>query len=458
MRSTLCGIVVALGFTGCFAESIGADPILSGPVASPGAPGGPTGATVGGTKDIAQFRAEVTAGEVPPSSDLSAEGLLAEHDFPIEGDACADRFCARPAIARHLLRSSGKQEIFVNVGLASNLGANWQRPPADIVVALDKSESMSIDIAETTKGIALMIDRLRDDDRFGMVVFDDQARTLVPLAPIADRAALETTIQSVQASGGFTGVADGANTAFTALTTAQQDGRLSRVMLFACGLPPTPGPFADAVTSNADQGRATSFFGVLLGQDATTVDYYASFHGGNAFFLDDFTQLTTVFDTDLDLIITPLAYDYSMAIQSAGATVTRVWGIPDGSQQLTATTLFPSRNKGAIVLQLSAPDDADLSSLTSLTFSYREKLGGDLIDGASATALETNGGVRKAAAVVNLYDGLVQSLDDYVSKPDLAKSELNDLRAWFSGEAEALNDDQLRADVGLVDALLKNMH
>jgi len=44
------------------------------------------------------------------------------------------------------------------------------------------------------------------------------------------------------------------------------------------------------------------------------------------------------------------------------------------------------------------------------------------------------------------------------SKPDLASSALNDLPAWLSGEAEALNDHPLRADVGLVDALLKNMH
>jgi Ca-activated chloride channel family protein len=453
-------LLFALCLAGC--ESVAGlqgppGPTTSGTGTGTGDPGF-TGATVGGVKDIGQFRAEVSAGQVPLPNDFTAEGLLAEHDFPVEGGACNDRLCARPAIARHLLRSSGNQEIFVNVGMASNLGANWQRPPADLVVVLDKSASMSIDIADTTAGIALMIDRLRDDDRFGMIVFDDAPRTLVPLGPPGDRAALKAAITSVTASGGFEGIIDGVKNGFSALSAQQDPARTSRLMLFACSVPSAgEGPFGDVIRANADASRGTSFFGILVGQDQTSVQEYAALHGGNAFFLDTYDRIRTVFDADLDLIITPLAYDYAMQLQLAGATLTRVWGIPDGQQKLSAATLFPSRSHGAIVLQLSAAPDVDLSPLMSLSFSYKPALGQADVDGSSPTAAETNGGVHKAAAVVNMADGLTTLLTDYIGDHAKAKGELQDLRTWLSGEADALSDDQLHADVTLLDSLAANM-
>ncbi len=462
MRIVLTAVITAT-LLSCGSYLGGGGALVSGPGVNGGGAeaytGGPGGATVGGLKDIAQFRAAIDAGQVPSSSLLDTEGLLAEHDFPAEGAPCTDLFCARPAIARHLLRSTGTQEIFVNVGLLSNLGADWQRPPADLMVVLDKSASMSIDIQQTLLGISLMIDRMRDDDRFGMIVFDDTPNVIVPLGALGDRTALKQKIQQVSAGGGFNGLIDGVNRGFAQLAAAQAPGRISRMMLFACSVPPAgPGPFNDAVSANADQGRGVSFFGILLGGSSTDVQYYSSLHGGNAFFLGDLQTVQTVFDTDLDLIITPLAYDFAFALQSTGAKVERVWGIPDGKQELAASTIFPSRNKGAIVLQLSAPDGADLSTLTSLSFGYRPALGAPIVNGAAPTALETKGGVRKAAALVNLADGLTALLDLYPTDPAKAKAQLADLDTWFSGEAEALNDDQLRADLKWLGQLGTNMH
>ncbi len=420
---------------------------------------GDFGATVGGVKDIGQARKTIAEGGVPAPSTIMTEGLLAEHDFATEGAACSEVVCARPAIARHLLRSSGKQEVFVHVGLTSKLGATWQRPPVDLMVVVDKSGSMSIDMKQTLEGIALMVDHLQPTDQFGMVLFDDEARVHIPLGPVSDKAALRRKIEGVGVGGGTRGVKEGTRLGYEALAAARSPSRMSRLMLFACGLPPMGDQgFDQLVTDNAAKSIGLTFVGVLAGGDVGSARYFAAKHGGNAFFLFDLEKVRTVFDTDLDLVITPIAYDLALAATTAGATVKRVWGLPSDSQKLEATTVFASRNRGAIVLQLEAPDDAELSSLLTLTASHRPDLQSELVQGAAPVALETRGGVRKTAAIVNLSDGLTSALTLHAAgQRAAARKAVEELRAFVDTEATALDDAGLRNEVALLDQLMTNM-
>jgi hypothetical protein len=410
-------------------------------------------------KDIGEARQVIESGGVPAPEMIITEGLISEHDFATEGGACTDRFCARPAVGRYLLRSSGEQTTFVQVGMLSGLPADWTRPAADIVVAVDKGWSMAGDLAQTLEGIALMIDRLRPDDRFGMVVFDDTARMLIPLGAVTDKATLKARVQNVQATGGFAGVVDGAKLALDALAAAQQQGRLSRMMLFACGYPPSLDMrFDSALKGAAARGIGASFFVILVGGSNESLQYFSNMYGGNAFFLDDLETVKTVFDTDLDLIITPLAYDLSLKLIVSGATVKRVWGLPEDRQELQAVTVFPSRNRGAIIVQLDAPAGADIASLMTLDFGYREQLDAQPVQASVGLMAETHGGVRKAAAVVNLADGLKAALADWQqARQPQARTEIDDLKAYVEGEAAALDDDQLRREVAMLEKLRANM-
>ncbi len=230
-------------------------------------------------------------------------------------------------------------------------------------------------------------------------------------------------------------------------------------MLFACGLPPMGDQgFDQLVTDNAAKSIGLTFVGVLAGGDVGSARYFAAKHGGNAFFLFDLEKVRTVFDTDLDLVITPIAYDLALAATTAGATVKRVWGLPSDSQKLEATTVFASRNRGAIVLQLEAPDDAELSSLLTLTASHRPDLQSELVQGAAPVALETRGGVRKTAAIVNLSDGLTSALTLHAAgQRAAARKAVEELRAFVDTEATALDDAGLRNEVALLDQLMTNM-
>jgi Ca-activated chloride channel family protein len=446
---SIVAVVAGLMMAGCGAGYGGSELVANGGF----------GATTGGVKDIGQARKQIAEGQVPSPSLIAIEGLLAEHDFAAEGGPCTELFCSRPAIARHSLRSSGRQEIFVHVGMLSGLPADWKRPPADLMVAVDKSASMSIDMEQTLEGIALMVEQLRPDDRFGMVLYDDSARVFIPLGPVMNKAATKRKVQSVGVSGGTSAVTTATRMGYEALAASREPGRISRLMLFACGLPPmSDASFDSLVKTNADASIGLTFVGILAGGDVGSARYFTAHHGGNAFFLFDLEKVRTVFDNELDLVITPLAYDMKLKLGTNGATVKRVWGLPKDAQALEAATLFPSRNKGAIVVQLEAPEGADLSNLVTMEASYRPTLDVQPVQGAAPLAVESRGGVRKASVVVNLGDGLIDALTTYATGARAkAARDIADLRAFVDAEATATNDEGLNREVELLEKLGANM-
>ena len=421
--------------------------------------GGEVGATTGGQQDIGQARAAVAAGTVPSAAMIATEGLLAEHDFATEGAPCTERFCARPAVARVKSLATGKDELFVHVGMLANLGANWKRPPADIMVVVDKGASMSIDLAEVAVAISVLIDKLEPEDRLGIVVFDDTARTLIPLGTITDKAAAKVKVVGLSANGGFS-IMEGLRLGFAAADAARTEGRLSRVMLFTCGYPPAgSGPFVDLVKKYAARGVALSVFGILLGDDPAMGRLLSTEYGGNFFFLQGLDKVKTVFDTDLDFVITPLAYDFKLALLPAPlVSIKQAWGIPGDAPKLEATTLFPSRNRGAIVLRLEAPAEMAAEDTGSLDFQYATAIGATPIAATSPLLPATHNGVRKAAALVNMSDELTAALKLWAagSQAD-ARTKIDALLIYLKAEAIDLADPQFEKEVTFVTSLRTNM-
>ena len=56
------------------------------------------GATPGGAQDISYARERITAGEIPHPSTFTPEGLLSEHDLPLDtGRKCSQTLCLTAA-------------------------------------------------------------------------------------------------------------------------------------------------------------------------------------------------------------------------------------------------------------------------------------------------------------------------------------------------------------------------
>ncbi|RYC05668.1 vWA domain-containing protein [Nocardioides zhouii] len=80
--------------------------------------------------------------------------------------------------------------------------ADATRPQASLQVVLDRSGSMGgAPLEGAKKAIVALVRRLEPMDNFGLVTFDDSAQVVVPAGPLADKDAVITQIQGVNAGG-----------------------------------------------------------------------------------------------------------------------------------------------------------------------------------------------------------------------------------------------------------------
>jgi len=442
---------------------------------SPGG-GGDLGATPGGAQDIGYARELIEMGQVPPADVISVEGLLSEHDLPTLGPPCDSLLCSRPALAVAPSIETGETAWWLHLGLTSGLPADFERPPVDLVVAIDKSSSMSIDMIETTEAVARLIGKLGADDRLAVLTFDDTVSELHPLGPVEDAAALAAAVRAIPPVGGWN-LDQAVARAYDIAAAAGGEGRLRRVMVLSCGYPALAADYSDSfsqmVHEGARQGIGLSFFGVLLGYSDQLGDLLGAAHGGSYYYLDSLARVVEVFDHDLDFMITPLAYDLRFALEvGKGFRIERVYGIPGDeagapSAELEVATAFLSRRRGGLVARLSRVGE-DAASLGSVALEYRPEpaLGYTAAEEQVAEIAAPDGddphyaspGVRKAAALVNQAEGMIRACAAYhAGDPASAADILDRLLELLRADAAALDDSDLAAEVALVEKLRDNV-
>ncbi|WNG38181.1 VWA domain-containing protein [Archangium violaceum] len=475
-RRFLVTWMAALMLAGC------GGPIISDPVGGPGGgappmggdPSGDVGATPGGAQDMGLARRKIAEGIVPAPEDFVAEGLYSEHDLPLDGPPCEQTLCLRTATGIATALDTGRQEVFVQVGLSSNVNpATFRRKPLDAALVIDHSGSMHGEPIEAVKEAARrLVAKLDENDTFSLIIFDDSAQTLVTQSPVKDREALLRAIDTIYDAGG-TCIECGLRMGFQQLATAQTDaGRARRLFLFTDAMPNVgmtgEGEFMTLIRSNSSEGRDTTVFGVNIAFSQSLVTAISAVRGANSFYLSNPERTRTIFDEDFDYLVTPIAYDLKMALTPAeGFKVEAVYGLPGvapGASQaeMNVSTVFLSRRRGAILARLSRSSDVapaqsvmtgDLSfqateggtSRTTLTASYE---GSEPLSGTESWYSQRS--VRKTVALTNFILGARSACEQWKKgEKAAARAQADRTAALLQAEADRLDDAPLRTEAEL---------
>lgn len=326
----LASLLAALGLAGCGGdvdeESAGGDfPVDPGPQREPDVNAGPgaTGVSQGGAQDFGLFRQILEAGEIPAPGVIDPLGFFAEHklDYPVAD--CGEDLCLHGLLGIQGNMISGSACTVVQIGLNSPIRlADLERPPMDLVLAIDTSGSMRGEpIDFVRRGLLRMIDGLEPGDRVAIVGYADQAYTLLPEAAGEDAQAIEDAINLLQARGS-TNIYDGLYTAFDIAAEWQTVGRQSRVVLLSDGVATAGLESGERMKALAQayarQGIGITTIGVGVEFDVDVMRALSEVGAGNFYFLENPAAVEEVFAEEIATFLVPVALDVEIAMGVGG--------------------------------------------------------------------------------------------------------------------------------------------
>ncbi len=479
--------------------------------------GGDLGFSVGGAKDIQNFRENIENDYLPISSDITYEGLFYDYYFDT-GDpgVCDQLFC--PSYTQMVSDDplSGEQERFLQVGLNSGMSAaDFQRKQLNLVVVLDISGSMGssfndyyYDQAAQTSGaspkskmdvanesIVAMLDHLNPDDRFGMVLFESEAFLGKPISRVGgtNMAAIKQHILEVTEQGG-TNMAAGYKMGaelFDALGARDQEQEESRIIFLTDAMPnlgdTSEQSLLGMVQQQAQQKIYTTFIGIGVDFNTALVEAITKVQGANYYAVHSAEDFSTRMDDEFDFMVTPLVFDLNLRFDSAGFVIDEVYGSPEADQAtgllMKVNTLFPSKvtageTRGGVVmlkLQQTSGDPA-----VNLRASYRDRQEQLFINDVpftfnAAAGVVPHTGIRKAI-LLSRYARLMKSWVESERAAQATASSIPDADEWertsmplsvspdnqaaiqlflthWKCEATALNDSSLDQETILMEKL-----
>lgn len=450
-----------------------------------GAPAGDFGATPGGVKDLSSARALVDNGQVPPASALLAEAAFAEHDLPLGGAPCSSILCVRSAvgIAPDL---DAKQSGWLQVGMSSNINpATYKRPTLHAIFTVDVSGSMGWNSAHsdnpdyaTAGRLAYLLSRkiasqLTPGDSVSLVTYGSNVSTVFE-SIAGDDPLIFSSIEKLTTAGS-TNMEAGLRRAYEIANRRKGVAVESRVFLFSDEQPnvgaTTATEFQKILQSGASEGIGITLFGLGLGHSNELTQQLSHLRGANAFGLAKTSDVDALIEDSWPWMASPIAYDLKLNIQpTMGFSVTQNYGFPGDPQSgsvLDVSTVFLSKRKGALLMQLAGNGTTWNGAGASTKLSYVTPSGQPVMETFSSTytgnPLDARNmyfeqpAVGKTVALALLMSGMKDAAVLYATDKSAAIAKMEKVVARISDDAKAFADSSFDRDVKLASDILALM-
>ncbi|MET1113170.1 MAG: VWA domain-containing protein [Allosphingosinicella sp.] len=324
----------------------------------------------GGAQDIRHFRSIAADVGMPRPESLTVEGLMGEHDLDLPSNKrCAQLFCLVTEAMAASLPGRPDDRLFVGLGFTSNIDqATWKREPVNLVAVVDKSGSMSgspLDLVR--RSLRQIVGQMREGDRLSIVLYGDISHLyLAPTDIGRDRARALAAIDRIE-SAGSTNMEAGLKVGYdTAFATAPAFRGNTRLMLFTDEQPNVGRTDAESFIGMAEAASRRKIglttIGVGVQFDGALATKVSSARGGNLYFISSEAEVASVFEKQLDTMVSELAHDVTLVLSPMdGYRISGVYGVPDGlmaegqdgAVSITVPTAFLSTNGGGIFLSLA---------------------------------------------------------------------------------------------------------
>jgi Ca-activated chloride channel family protein len=366
-----------------------------------------------------------------------------------------------------VLQAGQKQTTWIRVGVTGfALPSASQRAAVNVALVLDKSGSMQGQkIAQAREAAIDAIRRLGPRDIVSVVTYDSTVHVLVPATKLTDKDEVERLIAQIEAGGNtalFAGVSKGA----AELRKFASEERVNRVILLSDGLanvgPSAPGELGDLGESLRKENISVSTLGLGLGYNEDLMVKLAGRSGGNHQFVEEATELASIFNREFDDVTSVVAQDLKVRIDvPEGIRPVRVLGNDaeiNGQEVLINLSQVYSEQNKHIVLEVEVPahEEGRKCPLASVVVSYKnmQSHAEDRLTGAASVSFsDSPAKVEESLNKTVLEDVVVlvsneqnKLATDFLDKGDLLKCRetLLSNEAFLYEHADKLESVRLR--------------
>lgn len=374
----------------------------------------------------ARARELAALGQLPSTSDIVVRDLInyRRHLLPLPD--------ANQQVALDVRSDTGGarrgDEVWLQVGYATRSeGDRALSPPCAVTVVVDCSGSMAErgKMSQVHRGLRKFVERLRPDDRVGVVAFATEARIVTPLRRRGDGHWLKDTIAELEPRGG-TNLHAGLMLGLGQLRDGDLGKRSRRVVLLTDGIAnegvTEPSEIAGDARERAAERIDISTIGVGRNLDTALLGRLAETNRGLFHFVADEQDVAKVFVQEADSLLVPAARDVELTIElPRGIASAQVLG---GRAEVDGQTLslrMPDLNAGAtgvVMLRCKLAEHARGPMRVTTRLTYRspgkqrqaartvERASTELWVGEKPAGSAIDQEVRKNAAIAVLAHGL----------------------------------------------------
>ena len=501
------------------------------------------GLSVGGAKDTNNFRENIKDGYFPISTDITYNGLFYDYMFDIttnNGNKTDDLFSPAYSTAISKDPISGKNEYYMTVGLNSNIKeSDFSRKKLNLVVVLDISGSMSSYLDEyyydnpfkeytdytrktnmkaAAESLNTLLDHLKADDRFGLVLFDSTAEVKKELTTVSkiDLKKFKGDILEIAPRGGtnFEAGYKYGTALYNYIEDANAEEYENRIIVITDAMPntgvTTPGALMNMVNENANKGIYTSFIGVGVDFNTKLIEEISDVKGANYYSVHNSQDFEKRMGEEFEYMVTPLVFDLSLDVDSDYFDIEAVYGSDTKENQkgniMHVNTLFPSKSEGGevkggiVLIKLKEKDGKSKGNLV-VKVSYKDRNGKSHSNSQNVSFKNTeneyyeNTGIRKGILLTRyvnamknwiLYERSEHKHSRFLITPVIGimdcrllpreveivlgehertsvklsvskeyKEVFRNLKSYIEAENKELKDDTLNQEIKVIDLLLE---
>lgn len=261
-------------------------------------------------------RSYVDRGAVPPEEAVRVEEFINHFEYDYEAPDDRPFTVHMEGVPSRF----GKNSQLLKIGIKGKEISDRNRKPANLVFVIDVSGSMNREdrLELVKKGLRFMVNKLKTNDRVGIVIYGSSAEVLLKPTSIRDRREIHDAIQSIY-PGGSTNAEAGLRLGYKLANRQFDRNRINRVILCSDGVANVgvtgPDKLLQQIKRYAERGIMLTTVGFGMGNyNDVLMEKLGDYGNGNYAYVDDLVEARRVFVENLTGMLQVIARDVKIQV------------------------------------------------------------------------------------------------------------------------------------------------